>query len=75
LSGHRRDHGCREIDEGGNHTRWAAASGKRRSAVPRHREIDYRLAQSICKQLGVAPPKGTSVRKPMSRNVSPTRQI
>ena len=53
LERHLRDHGCREIDEGGNHTRWAAASGKRRSALPRHREIDYRLARSICKQLGV----------------------
>jgi len=58
LVRHLRYHGCREIDEGGNHTRWAAASGKRRSAVPRHREIDYRLARSICKQLGVPPPEG-----------------
>ncbi len=23
LERHLRDHGCREIDEGGNHTRWA----------------------------------------------------
>jgi hypothetical protein len=38
LVRHLRYHGCREIDEGGNHTRWAAASGKRRSALPRHRE-------------------------------------
>jgi predicted RNA binding protein YcfA (HicA-like mRNA interferase family) len=58
LERHLRDHGCREIDEGGNHTRWAAATGKRRSAVPRHREVDYRLARSICKQLGVPPPEG-----------------
>ena len=58
LERHLRDHGCREIDEGGNHTRWAAASGKRRSAVPRYREIDYRLARWICKPLGVPPPEG-----------------
>jgi len=44
LERHLREHGCRLIDEGANHTRWAAAAGKRRSAVPRHREIDYRLA-------------------------------
>ena len=58
LERHLREHGCREIDEVGNHTRWAAATGKRRSAVPRLHEIDYGLARSICKQLGVPPPEG-----------------
>ncbi|MGH2763092.1 MAG: type II toxin-antitoxin system HicA family toxin [Thermoleophilaceae bacterium] len=54
---HLRDQGCRLIDEGGNHTRWAGPAG-RRSAVPRHREIDFALARAICKQLEIAPPTG-----------------
>ena len=44
LERHLRDHGCRQIDEGASHARWATPTGKRRSTVPRHREIDYRLA-------------------------------
>jgi len=59
LERHLNDHGCRKIDEGGNHTRWAGPEGKSRSAVPRHREIDYRLARAICRQLGVLPPAGS----------------
>jgi hypothetical protein len=27
-------------------------------AVPRHREIEWRLAREICKQLGIAAPQG-----------------
>ncbi|MGZ5413336.1 MAG: hypothetical protein ACXWHH_12695 [Solirubrobacterales bacterium] len=46
------------MDEGGNHSRWAGPADKQRSAVPRHREIDYRLARTICKQLGIPPPRG-----------------
>lgn len=49
-------HGCQMLDEGGNHTRWAASSGPR-SAVPRHREIDWKLVRSICKQLDIPPPE------------------
>lgn len=57
LERHLRAHGCRQIDEGGNHSRWAAPSGAR-SVVPRHREIDFRLATQICRQLDVPPPTG-----------------
>jgi hypothetical protein len=53
-----RAQGARKLDEGGNHTRWVSASGKR-SAVQRHREIDHRLARGICGQLGVDPPSGS----------------
>jgi hypothetical protein len=49
--------GNRQIDEGGNHARWAGPQGER-SVVPRHREIDYRLARKICRQLQVPPPTG-----------------
>jgi mRNA interferase HicA len=59
LERHLREHGCRRIDEGSKHTRWAGPGDGRRSAVPRHREIDYRLAKAICKQLGIAPPRGS----------------
>jgi mRNA interferase HicA len=55
LERHLREHGCRLIDQGGRHTRWAGPTG-RRSAVPRHREIDFGLARAICKQLGIPPP-------------------
>jgi len=58
LEQHLRAQGCRKLDEGGNHTRWVAASGSR-SAVPRHRQIDWKLAREICKQLGVPAPQGS----------------
>jgi mRNA interferase HicA len=58
LERHLREHGCQLVDEGARHTRWAAPSGPQRSAIPRHREIDFGLARSICKQLGVPPPTG-----------------
>jgi mRNA interferase HicA len=58
LERHLRKHGCRKLDEGGNHARWVGASGSR-SAVPRHREIDWKLAREICKQLGVSTPQGS----------------
>lgn len=59
LERHLRKQGCRKLDEGGNHTRWAGPGGAGRSAMPRHREIDYRLAREVCKQLGVPPPTGS----------------
>jgi mRNA interferase HicA len=44
LERHLRIHGCRQIDQGGNHARWASPQGDR-SVIPRHREIDYGLAR------------------------------
>lgn len=58
LEHHVRNHGAHKIDEGGNHTRWVGPRGER-SAIPRHREIDYALARSICKQLGIPQPTGS----------------
>jgi mRNA interferase HicA len=58
LERHLRIQGCRQIDEGGNHTRWAGPEGAR-SVIPRHREIDIVLARKICTQLGVDPPSGS----------------
>jgi len=57
LERHLRAHGCRRIDEGGNHVRWIGPT-EERSVVPRHREIDFGLARKICRQLGVQPPTG-----------------
>ncbi len=58
LEAHLSAEGARKIDEGGNHTRWIGPTG-RRSVVPRHREIDPRLARAICKQLDIAAPTGS----------------
>lgn len=43
IERHLRAHGCRQIDEGGKHSRWAGPGGAR-SVVPRHREVPYVLA-------------------------------
>jgi mRNA interferase HicA len=66
LERHLSAHGCRSIDEGGNHTRWAGPEGAR-SVLPRHREIDYGLARKICRQLGVPPPTVRSRPAPGER--------
>lgn len=57
LERHLRAHGCQQIDEGSNYSRWKGPDGAR-SVVPRHREIDYALARKICTQLGTPPPTG-----------------
>lgn len=58
LERHLRAHGCQQIDEGGNHSRWRGPDGAR-SVVPRHREVPYALARKICRQLGVELPTGS----------------
>ena len=58
LEQHLSAEGARKLDEGGNHARWVGPSGKR-SAIPRHREIDPHLARAICKQLAIKPPSGS----------------
>ena len=54
LERHLRAEGCRQIDEGANHARWAGPGGTR-SVVPRHREIDFGLARWLVNRL---PPTG-----------------
>ncbi|MGH7902010.1 MAG: type II toxin-antitoxin system HicA family toxin [Thermodesulfobacteriota bacterium] len=39
--------------EGGRHSWWQNPSQNKRSAVPRHNEIDDNLARKICNDLGV----------------------
>ena len=44
---------CEMIREGRRHSWWRNERGDRRSAIPRHREIDDLLARKICRDLGV----------------------
>ncbi len=50
---HLRGNGCELLREGGNHSWWHNPAQNRRSAVPRHTEINDILANKICKDLGV----------------------
>ena len=43
--------GWRFVREGGEHDVWE--KGKRREAIPRHREINERLAKAIIKRQGL----------------------
>lgn len=49
-----REHGCRQIDEGAKHTKWVAAQGPGRSAVP-HPEIKTGTVRATRNQLGIPP--------------------
>ena len=46
-------HGCALIREGAKHSWWGNPANGRRSAVPRHSEIDDHLARKICRDLGI----------------------
>nr|VFK23102.1 MAG: mRNA interferase HicA [Candidatus Kentron sp. LPFa]VFK39070.1 MAG: mRNA interferase HicA [Candidatus Kentron sp. SD]VFK43970.1 MAG: mRNA interferase HicA [Candidatus Kentron sp. SD]VFK78916.1 MAG: mRNA interferase HicA [Candidatus Kentron sp. SD] len=48
-----RSRGCRLLREGGKHSWWHNPILNKRSAVPRHSEIQDVLAKEICKDLGV----------------------
>ncbi len=50
---HLRKCGCELLREGGCHSWWHHPQSNKRSAVPRHNEIDDHLAQKICKDLGI----------------------
>lgn len=53
LLRHLRDHGCRFVREGGEHSIWENPVMGRRTSVPRHRDIPEYTAQRICKQLQI----------------------
>jgi mRNA interferase HicA len=57
LLKHLRSHGCELLREGGRHSWWHNPSQNRRSAIPRHTEINDILAKKICKDLGIEPIK------------------
>ena len=49
--------GCELIREGGRHSWWVNPELNKRSAIPRHTEINDILAKKICKDLGIKPIK------------------
>jgi mRNA interferase HicA len=58
LLRHIEKHEGKLLREGGNHSYWGI-DAERSAAVPRHREIAYPTARSICKQLEIPPPEGS----------------
>ncbi len=56
LIRHLESHGCELLREGGRHSWWTNTSLNKRSAVPRHREINEHLTRKICRDLGVETP-------------------
>jgi len=56
LLAHLATQGCQLLREGGRHSWWCHASSKRRSAVPRHTEINNHLVRKICRDLGIPEP-------------------
>jgi mRNA interferase HicA len=55
LTKHVSAHHCEVVREGGSHTVWQHRDSRRRSTVPRHRDLPRTTARAICKQLGVPP--------------------
>ncbi|MEI6260357.1 MAG: type II toxin-antitoxin system HicA family toxin [Deltaproteobacteria bacterium] len=53
LLRHLRNYGCSLLREGGSHSWWHNPQLNKRSAVPRHKEIDDNLAKKICKDIGI----------------------
>jgi mRNA interferase HicA len=51
LLRHLNNHGCELIREGGNHSWWLNPLKNKRSAIPRHSEIQDLLVRKICKDL------------------------
>lgn len=49
--------GCELLREGGRHSWWHNPALNKRSAIPRHSEIQDILANKICKDLGIKPVK------------------
>ncbi len=56
LEKHLNDNGCEFLSEGGRHSWWINIEQNRRTAVPRHREINDNLVLKICKDLGIPKP-------------------
>jgi mRNA interferase HicA len=48
--------GCYLVREDASHSWWGNPVNRRRSAVPRHVEIDDFLARKICRDLGIREP-------------------
>jgi mRNA interferase HicA len=55
LIGHLKQQGCRLDREGSRHTIFTNPAAGVKAPVPRHAEIDNRLAPKICQQLAIDP--------------------
>jgi len=53
LLDHLHRHGCNLYREGGRHSIFSNPATGMKAPVPRHAEIDNRLARKICDQLGI----------------------
>ena len=53
LIGHLRRHGCRLEREGARHSIYTNPVTGAKVPVPRHSEVDNRLALKICQELGI----------------------
>ena len=58
LVRHLEAHGCQLLREGANHSVYVNRAAHKTSTVRRHREINDYLADKICKDLEVPPPRG-----------------
>lgn len=56
LLRHLNAQGCDPLREGANHSVWANLPAGTVSTIPRHREINDRLALKICRDLKIDPP-------------------
>ena len=56
LLHHMTMHGCILLREGSAHSWWNNPTANRRSAVPRHTEINEILVRKICHDLAIDPP-------------------
>lgn len=56
LLAHLAAHGYIQLIEGARHSWWHNPAFSKRSAVPRHAEVDNHLARKICRDLGVPEP-------------------
>jgi mRNA interferase HicA len=54
LLRHLRNCGCELVREGGRHSFWWNPQQNKRTAIPRHSEVDDFLARKICKDLGIS---------------------
>jgi mRNA interferase HicA len=56
LLSHLAAHGCVLIRQGKRHSWYGNPANNRRTAVPRHSEIDDYLVKKICRDLGIPEP-------------------
>lgn len=57
LLRHLTAHDCQLLREGARHSWWTHSTTNKRSAVPRHTEINNHLVRKICRDLGVPEPE------------------